>query len=320
MESPETKTSAPEYSAVLVAEGLGYGEGTISTKERTDVAPEVVKDVEALIQEPGILVDVDRDTRGEPIDDDGCGDGRGVKVVWEGFKRRLKSLNRAKVFGAGVAMSAADEIGSGRAVGKTLRDTFIGAIGKLKSAGLNFGGHTDDHAHGPNCGCGAIDKAPQVVANALKYEKQIRGSISSLGVDDTGLDNIFANYEAFHGATPGYESFSGAEIMGVVKGEGKVTKELAGAHKEWFIILNMVSGKTINQHLVREVSEDQVQVFGVDVWRLQEIAAKLHPDDQEAQHEAFLSKLVYTLSVAATLTKGDLPVYVIDQVEELVAA
>lgn len=299
-----------------IVDGLGYGEGPVSTTERTDVTPDLVASMEAVISSEKILVDVDRDKNGEPIDDDGCGDGRGVKEIWEGFKRRFKSLNRAKVFGAGVAMSAADEIGSGRATGSSLNDTFLGAIGKLKAAGLNFGGHTDDHAHGTNCGCGAIDKAPQTVANVIKYEDKIRGSISALGADATGLDEIFGNYKAFHEASPEYDDFSGVEIMEAIRGEGKVTKRLEGPHKEWFIVLNTIPGKTINQDAIREASEGKLQVFGVDVWRLQEIAEKLHPEDPEAQHEAFLSKLVYTLSVAATLTKGDLPVYVVDKQQQ----
>lgn len=315
----EYEAPQPEVVITRKADGLGYGEGPIATRERTDVDEGTIAAGIEVIESPMILVDVDRDKNGEPIDDDGCGDGRGVLEVWEGFTRRFKSLRRAKVFGAGVAMSAADEIGSGRATGKSLKATFLGAIDRLKRAGLNFGGHTDDHAHGPNCGCGAIDKAPDIVRNAIKYEGQIRESIHTLGIADDGLDGIFGNYRAFDSAAPNYEDFSGAEVMGRVQEDDRVTKRLEGDHKEFFIVLNMVSGKTVDQEAVRAATGGKLQAFAVDVWRLQEIAEKLHPEDPAAQHQAFMSKLVYTLAVGATLTKGDLPVYVIDPVQELVA-
>ncbi len=316
----EREQPQPEIRITRLTDGLGYGEGPISTAERVDVTPEDIAAGEALLESEMVLVDVDRDGNGEPIDDDGCGDGRGVKEIWEGFMPRNKSLHRAKVFGAGVAMGAADEIGSGRAVGTSLKATFFGAIDRLKSVGLNFGGHTDEHAHGPNCGCGAIDKAPQIVQNAIKYEAEIRGSIRALGMDDDGLDSIFANYRAFDGTDPQYEEYQGANIMDAIQGDGKVTKRLEGDHKEFFIVLNTVSGKTVDQEAIRAATGGKLQTFAVDVWRLQEIAQKLHPENPAAQHQAFLSKLVYTLSVGATLTKGDLPVYVISPDQELVAA
>ncbi len=320
MDLREQEARQPEFHVTRLVDGLGYGEGSISTRERSDVTAQDIAAAEAVIESEAVLIDVDRDKNGRPIDDDGCGDGRGVKEIWEGLTRRLRSLNRAKVFGAGVAMAAADEIGSGQATGRSLKSVFLGAINNLKRHGLNFGGHTDDHAHGESCGCGAIDKAPQIVDNALKYETQIRGSISTLGVDDTGLDEIFGNYREFNQAQPSNEPYSGSEVMAAIVGENRVTKQLEGEHKEYFIILNMVAGKTVNQQAIREATGGEIQAFAVDVWRLKEIAAELHPNDPAAQQQAFLSKLVYTLSVGATLTKGDLPVYVIQPTEALVAA
>lgn len=316
----EEERAMSEVTITRLADGLGYGEGTISTAERTDVTAEDIAAGEAIIESELVLVDVDRDKNGEPIDDDGCGDGRGVKEIWEGLTQRFKSLHRAKVFGAGVAMAASDEIGSGHAKGKSVKSVFLGAIDTLKAHGLNFGGHTDDHAHGEKCGCGAIDKAPEVVENAVRFQAQIAESIQTLGVDDTGLDEIFDHYAAFVDAQPADEPYSGAEVMSAIQGDGRVTKRLEGDHKEFFIVLNMVSGKTVDQEAIRAATGGKLQTFAVDVWRLQEIAQKLHPEDAQAQQQALLSKLVYTLAVGATLTRGDLPVYVINTADALVAA
>ena len=48
---------------------------------------------------------------------------------------------------------------------------------------MDFGAHTDENAKGENCGCGAIDRAPEAVLAALKYEEPIRGVIEALGSD-----------------------------------------------------------------------------------------------------------------------------------------
>jgi len=62
-----------------------------------------------------------------------------------------------------------------------------------------------------------------------------------------------------------------------------------------------------------------VQVFAVDVWRMKQLAEKMNntPADQQ---RAFLSELVYTLSVTATLTIGDLPVYSVASSQQLQTA
>ena len=82
-------------------------------------------------------------------------------------------------------------------------------------------------------------------------------------------------------------------------------------HVEACIVLNYVKGKTLDQGLIHTLSDGKVDVFGVDVWRMQDLAKSLHTEDEHAELRAFQSMLVYTLSVAAVLTKGDLSVYAI---------
>lgn len=107
--------------------------------------------------------------------------------------------------------------------------------------------------------------------------------------------------------------------MGLVSKIGKVVKDLADDHLERRIVLNTIPGYTVNQELVRRATGGRVQVFATDLPRLQQIAEKLY-DNPEDQRKAFLSQVIYTLGVAATLTKGDLPVYVIESESQLVAA
>jgi hypothetical protein len=223
------------------------------------------------------------------------------------------SLNRAKVFGGAVAMTAASLIGSGRAMGKQLNQVFDTAIDSLLKHDVDFGGHIDEQAHGDNCGCGAIDKAPQAVWAMLRYKKPILQSLQALGIDTTGVDEIYDNIGEYVGfMASDLQKYSGRKVMDRIIGSAKVVKQLRGDHRERRIILNKVRGYTVNQQLVRERTNERVQVFAVDIWRLEDIAQQLHQEQPEAQHQALLSELIYTLSVAAVLTNGKLPIYVIE--------
>lgn len=310
-----------DLSVVRLTDKLGYGdEGGISHERRKNnlTNPDILNDVESVIQSNEILVPVDRDKNGQMLDDDGCGDGRGWRKVFDSVRTYSKSLNRSKVFGGGLTMGVASAIGLGKFAGKNLNQLYKSTKDRFKDKMIGYGAHTDIHAHGESCGCGAIDKAPAVVNNAVKYEAEIRGSIEALGVDTNGLDEVFDNYREYSKAIQG-QSYSGKEVADDVLEDGKIVKELDDDHKEMYIILNMVENFTVNQQLIREVSNGEVQVFAVDVWRMQKLVARLY-DDPDEQKQAFLSQLVHTLAVGATLTAGDLPVYVVSNQRALVAA
>ena len=327
-----------EIEIVRFAEGTGYGEGGISGVERREAAgPEVIRAVEAVITNPDeILVDVGVDSDGNMLDDDGCGDGRGIAKIFHKGKELLNSMNRhrAKVFGGGVAMASSVLIGNGlaRFKGETnLKSIFGAGISLLQDKGIGFGAHTDthaaekaeaDHIHNPNCGCGALDKASTVVRNAVKYREEIKGTITALGVDTGGLDEVLDEYAAFAGDMDDSD-YTGTGVKEDVQAQGKVTKRLAGDHLEGYALFSLIKGKTVNQNKVREISDDAVQVFAVDVWRMVDIAERIFPgQDEESLHsrnKAFMSQLVYTLAVSATLTKGDLPIYILREQEQAAA-
>ncbi len=304
-----------EVRVARICDGLGFGEGPISYSDRLDIDQSTRARVEALITSPDILVVVE-------ADDDGCGDGREVGVIHEGQKIRERSLHRAKVFGGGATMAAASDIGLGRARNMSLHSVFDTAKGTIFDAGLSYGAHTGSHADDEQSGCGAVDKAPVIIAITEQYHQQIAGTIAALGVDTAGLEGIFENYKQFGRDIQGQE-YRGAEVVNDIKRDGRVVKELNGEHLEMYIVLNNVEGKTVNQQKVRESSDGKVQVFGIDLWRLMQLSQKLYPEDRgfsdSDRHVAFLSELVYTLSTAATLTKGDLPVYMVSPENELVA-
>jgi hypothetical protein len=310
----------PEVHVQRLADGLGFGEGQISHNDRVDEVDEETRHaVEGLIESPRILVKVDVDSSGRRLDDDGCGDGRGVRRIFEGLTEKFKSLNRSKVFAGGAGMTMASMVGLGQTAGTTLRSAFSGAIHRLQDREIGFGAHTDDGHSDENGGCGAIDKAQTVLKNVGKYRDQISGVMTDvLGLDDTGMDGVFKNY-ADYADDVADEDYKGKEVAGEIIDSGKIVKELTGKHQEMYIVLNDVEGYTVNQQIIREVSGEKVQVFAVDLWRLKELAAQLY-DTPEQQALALKSMVVYTLATAATLTKGDLPVYLTSSVLQPVAA
>lgn len=322
MDTEQTKeVQMPHIEVTKLADALGYGDGTISFRAReSEVGTEVLAKAIEVITSTDILVPVDTDKHGNTLEDDGCGDGRGVGRIFKGLmEKATKSLNRAKVFGGGLAMGLASRIGLGEANSDNLNEEFDATIDIFHDHMIGYGAHTDEHAHGDNCGCGALDKAPLIVANAVKFESQIRGSIAALGIEDESIDQVFANYGAV-AARVQDQPYSGKKVANTVMENGGIVKELAAKHLEAFIVLNKVKGYTVDQSAVRAATDDQIQIFAVDVWRMQEIVEKMYPNDDQKQMQAFIGELVYTLATAATLTPGDLPVYVASDKQFAVAA
>jgi len=295
----------PAFTVKRIAKGFEFGYGSISAGEED---PDTLVLLDKAIHPPGILVPV-------ATQDDGCSDGRPAILIFKKQEIFKRSLHRAKVFGGAVVMTVASKIGLGDAHNRQLDEVFEDSIDTLVDKKVSFGAHTDEYAHGEDCGCGAIDRAPEALLAVLKYKDQIHTVITDLGVDPTGLDEVLDNFGQYIGGTLSQpKPYSGRQVMDRIIAADKVVKKLGGKHLERRILLNQVRGYTVNQKLIRLVTGGKAQVFGVDIWRLEDIAKKLYPDQPEKRHKAFLSELVYTLGTSAVLTKGDLPIDMIEPV------
>jgi hypothetical protein len=310
----ERDREVPDLLVTKISDGLGFGVGTISRQTlEGEVGDGAFAQAETAIVSQDILVPVGK-VEGVPVEDDGCGDGREVAVVFKGSEVKQHSLDRYKVFGGGVAMAGAGRIGLGQARGRTLNETFVDAMDELDEAGVDYGAHTADHVKHPDTdsGCGAIDNAPAVVAYVAHNRATIKAAVESLGADTSGLDEVLDEYEAY--ATEIEEQpYNGREVIEEVLRRGKVVKQLRGAHKEGDLVWNKVRGHTVNQAVVRRATEGKLDVFAVDEPRMEDIAHELHEDDTTAAHKAFLSEQVYTLAVSAVLTPGDQRIYVVQE-------
>lgn len=335
MNNPETTPQLVKIECIA-PDGLGFGEGGISVKEQmrqgilTAEAPKHVHEV--LTNDPNSFKNVE-------TDDDGCGDGRPwVKIlrrVWrDGFKEVVeykKSLLRAKVFGGGlvVASSMWRSLKRTPEHGQTVGQDRQFMARKLTEYGLTHGAHTDNHATGDKCGCGAIDNYPLITANAVKYRSQIIETLKALYGDSyadnaPAIDDVFATYAEL--SAEYFADASGKQAMEQILETDAVVKELYGHHVEETIVINDVEGTTLDQQYftqrVKDMCTDKpqiVQAFVVDIWRGRQIAEAVAniareegvSDDKEYLHQvAYADFMIRTLAVAATLTAGDLPVYI----------
>lgn len=325
LHSVKVSNSTRKLNIEKISDGLGFGTGSISRELIETQSGDGVMCIDKAILNPKILVRIDTDTSGHRIEDDGCGDGRQTFEVLQQIDgatvRKARSLNRAKVFGGGATMATATLIGAGRVVGNNLQEAFERGIQLLKEQRIDFGAHTATYLQDPkvDSGCGAIDKAPLIIASAVNFSGQIKVILKSLGVqfNEADYNEVITHFIATAKAAEGLD-YAGKAVMDVIIDDGKIVKKLEGSHLETRIVLNFVYGYTVDQKFIRNATGAEADVFAVDVWRIQELAEKLYPDNSQAIRQAVLSELVYTLATAAVLTKGDLPVYTVryDKAEE----
>lgn len=320
-EKGEVAEMTSEYASKKLVDGLGYGIGAISAEDlRERKGADVIAKADEILNSPAILVDVDKDEAGNMLQDDGCGDGRGwirvFKQVGDKVHEFRRSLNRYKVFGGGLTMIAAIEIGAGDARGKSPEANFVDSMAICADKGIDFGAHDGEHAHDNDCGCGAIDKNPQIIVAVQTYQSQIYAGCEALGVSTDGLDIVLDNFSTYADQIKTDNSYKGSNVMHRIISAGKVLKRLGGVHVEARIVVNKVRGKTVNQTAVREATGGEIDVFAVDMPRIVDIATKRYPENEPAQQQAIQSMVVYTLGTAAVLTKGDLPVWVVEEAKD----
>lgn len=330
----DEKEYTPEYEIVCLApDGLGYGEGSISTKDREN-NPDYPMSKEQLARAVDVLT-ANASHITVPVEekDDGCGDGRPADKIQmidpetgELVDFKVSKL-RAKIFGGGLQVAASmwrSIVGGPKDDdGETVLGDRKFIAGKLKEREISYGGHTDNHAQGDNCGCGAIDKYPETVKMSGKYRDEIMRTLSLFYTDPEaheGIKQAFDARAAIAESTVYMSNAAGRETADFMIEDGAVIKELANEHLEAIVILNDEPGTTVDQalamQLLREAGlPDKIQIFVVDVWRGREyanavadIASEFGYERNAAYETGMADFYINQLSVSATLTKGDLAV------------
>lgn len=327
---PEREVGKEYNVEVLAPNGLGFGEGTISVQEQLRRGELDSESLDAAIEivrtDDEVFVPVDSEAN-----DDGCGDGRGTLRVYklldpltghiQEFKR---SLRRAKLFGGGlVAAASMWRAVDGSPHTKTLKGDRAFMQEELRARGISYGAHTDDHAEGENCGCGAIDKYEAISSNVLTYKTEIVSTLQVLygeGFDDNA-EAISKAYDVYGNLDARYfEGVTGKATMSDIEKDGAIIKQLQGGHLEDMVVINDIEGTTLDQEKLREKLVEKglspnIQAFVIDAWRgrmyadvVADIAEHKGYDRDEAYKVAYADFLIRTLAVSGTLTRGDQPV------------
>ncbi len=325
---------------VIAPNGFGFGEGKISTAEqlrnpeRSGLTNEALQKGLEIIKSGVPFVPVDADAK-----DDGCGDGRPTSVIYKmvNSAKQLfkKSRRRAKVFGGGLiaASSMYRAVRGNVQPSDTVLDDRKQTAAILSKRKVEYGGHTDNHASGEKCGCGAIDLYPEITANALKYRSQITDLMTTVyrdiyGMKDEALeakqaavDRVFSVYEnQVENAPEFFKNAAGSKTMEFMEKNGSVIKELADDHLEDFVVVNDIEGTTFDQRMFDAEMQAQgvqgtAQAFVVDAWRGRMYAALIADEaskDGDISYESAYDTAeadfwIRTLAVSGTLTAGDLP-------------
>ncbi len=215
-------------------------------------------------------------------------------------------------------------------------------IQQYKEIGIGFGGHVDDHQKGWNTGCGAVDNINLILEKVQRPgpQQQLRGLTRlimgdayngpKIGNEVIGrmlfLDSVKPSYMPRAGGTASGEFLYKKTIVETLRAQATSNKEpvekLTGPHNEVAVVLNFVKGMTFDTDRFGFDNQNEIQVFGWDVWEIYEEAARLYPYDMyadiESQRDSVWKRIKHVttrtlLGVATTmvLTDGSLRVVLV---------
>ena len=336
------ETEHEKETTIFEIPAIGYGnaESAISYKKQLasgELLPVVDARSAEILTSGELLVTVD-DL------DDGCIDGRPTESLLlfvtekgEFYEKPADNSNheRAKVAGGGYVTATAMRLGAGYK-GQTIDADILETGAVLTAKEIYCGAHTGEHKHEDGTDCGANDKMLQIFSNASLYEAQVEATTKAL-IETAGLEfnsdtfsQVMKNWqtviedEAYSEGSTGASRLRAAQAIIQTAHEEtptdkqlSVVKHLAGSHKEDYLVINYVKGKTISQvkfakTLAEEFPElepeNRAQAFVVDAWRIVELAeASVEDNDVEA---AIYAGVMYQVATAATLTDGSLRTFI----------
>jgi hypothetical protein len=209
-------------------------------------------------------------------------------------------------------------------------------IQQYKQIGIGFGGHIDDHQHGSNTGCGAVDNINLILERLQRPEpqEQLRGltkvilgyAFNTAIVNEMigrmlYLDALKPRYMPKENNDPKGEFLYKKTIVETIRHEAEKSEEpvpaLAGTHNEVAIVLNFVPGTTIDTDRFSYDNNNELQIFGWDIWEMYEEARYLYKynmyESTDLQRSAIENRLKHIttrtllgLATTMVLTDGSL--------------
>lgn len=267
-----------------------------------------------------------------------CIDGR-ILVGWKPNSKASKRHLGPKVAGGTVHAALAHRIVDTENLRENLlfEEDLKYVIERFKDIGIGSGGHIDDHQTGYNTGCGAVDNINLILDRLQRpeHQEQLRG-LSKLILGEAYdaknlinevigrmlyLDALKPTYMPKKDNDPTGEFLYKKTVMKIIKAQASQAQEtvpaLTGTHNEVAVILNFVPGTTFDTDHFSYDNNNQIQVFGWDVWHMYEEARRLYRYDMYdkliSQNEAINNRMKYVItrtllgiSTLMVLTDGSL--------------
>jgi hypothetical protein len=180
------------------------------------------------------------------------------------------------------------------------------------------GGHTAEGAHGPNCGCAAIDliaAVPSVITDKKRRPAMMNLTARLMGeefFDEELFDINIARYENLNARINEYlpENFQHRviELMRQLSPDINPINQRVGQHKGLAVLANRVRETRLNQDILFATPNDlkrPFEAFGVDVWHAFDLGDKLFTDTQ-AGREFVTGRIMYDSAALLAITNGSL--------------
>jgi hypothetical protein len=201
----------------------------------------------------------------------------------------------------------------------------LSAIRNLHSAYMQndvdyrLGGHTAEGAHGPNCGCAAIDLIVAVndtIIDPKRTDGLLNLSARLMGeetFDERVFDINMQRYADLREIVEDYlpEGYQHAslDLMRKLSPETAPINSRIGEHLGLAVIANRVEGTRLNQDLLYATPNDlrrPFEAFGVDVWHAFNLGDKLFQYQKAAGAEFVTGRIMYDAASLLAITDGSI--------------
>jgi hypothetical protein len=298
--------------------------------------------------DPGFKKRVDRALKAENLEkhivkaDDSaptrCIDGR-ITAGWEDNQSLQSRLLGPKVAGGTVHAALAHRIVDTEHLREDLRfeEDIRYVVNRFKEIGIGSGGHIDNNQRSWNTGCGAVDNINLILDRLQhpEHQEQLRG-LAELILGEAYdrryianevigrmlyLDALKPSYMPKENNDPQGEFLYKKTVVKTLREQANRTQEvvpsLTGPHNEVAVFLNFIPGTTFDTDRFSFDNDNQIQIFGWDVWHMYEEARRLYKYDMhrsvDEQRQAIENRMKYVttrtllgISTTMVLTDGSL--------------
>lgn len=260
---------------------LDIAEGSIGA-EHTD---EVIDTAESIVNG-----DYHRTISGEVICK--CIDGRNTKFGIEG-------PNSA---GGTLSLLVADDLTSQRFIASD-EPTELGMgrlVSELGEQGQAVGIHSDTHASGENCGCGANDKLPQIYAMMVKKADDIH-ELAGMILGEAVSEDVHSLIVSRASERTIFSTGAEVKAAAIDAATDEVNEVLEGDHKEVVAVINKVPNTSLDRDSLEDSTSGEYQAFNVDAWSFEASARVISENDDDMIKAKVVALTYYNLATALVL-------------------